>query len=51
MGDAAHGRHYRLITFDVYSALFDIAGSLVPAVLDGLESIADAARFVRVLRS
>ncbi|HET7634786.1 MAG TPA: haloacid dehalogenase type II [Burkholderiales bacterium] len=51
MGDAAHGRRYRLITFDVYSALFDIAGSLVPVVRDELESIADAAGFVRVWRS
>ncbi|HET8611084.1 MAG TPA: haloacid dehalogenase type II [Burkholderiales bacterium] len=51
MGDAAHGRRYRLITFDVYSALFDIEGSLVPVVRDRLESIAEAVGFVRMWRS
>ncbi len=40
----------RLVTFDVYTALFDYEGSLVPKVGEGLPS-ADAAAFVRAWRS
>ena len=38
---------YQLITFDVYSALFDIEGSLAPLVATALGREGDALRFVR----
>jgi 2-haloacid dehalogenase len=38
---------YRLITFDVYTALFDIEASLAPPVAAALGHDADALRFVR----
>jgi 2-haloacid dehalogenase len=41
---------YRLITFDVYTALFDIEGSLVPLVGQVLDPHADSLRFVRLWR-
>lgn len=41
---------YRLITFDVYTALFDIENSLTPLVQDNVPSATDALRFVRVWR-
>jgi 2-haloacid dehalogenase len=41
---------YRLITFDVYTALFDIEGSLVPLVGQVLDPQADSLSFVRLWR-
>jgi 2-haloacid dehalogenase len=41
---------YRLITFDVYTALFDIEGSLLPLVGQVLDPHADSLGFVRLWR-
>lgn len=41
---------YRLITFDVYTALFDIESSLTPLVVDKIQSAPDALSFVRAWR-
>lgn len=41
---------YRLITFDVYTALFDIEGSLVPLVGQVLDPHSDSLGFVRLWR-
>lgn len=51
MDNAAHGQRYRLITFDVYSALFDIEGSLIPVVRNELAAVSDATGFVRMWRT
>lgn len=42
--------HYRLITFDVYTALFDIENSLTPLVHESIHGLADALSFVRAWR-
>ena len=42
--------HYRLITFDVYTALFDIEGSLVPVIRPLLQKQVDAIELLRVWR-
>ena len=45
------GSHrYQLITFDVYTALFDIEGSLVPVIRPFLQKQTDAIELVRVWR-
>jgi 2-haloacid dehalogenase len=45
------GSHrYQLITFDVYTALFDIEGSLVPVVQELFKEDVDATEIVRVWR-
>jgi hypothetical protein len=41
-------KHYQLITFDVYTALFDIDSSLTPAVSEMLDL--DGLTFVRAWR-
>jgi 2-haloacid dehalogenase len=43
-------KRYRLITFDVYTALFDIESSLTPVVSAALGSDVDALSFVRAWR-
>ena len=46
-----YGSHqYQLITFDVYTALFDIEGSLVPVIRPLLQKQVDAIELVRVWR-
>ena len=42
--------HYQLITFDVYTALFDIESSLVPVVQKLLKEQVDAIELVRLWR-
>jgi 2-haloacid dehalogenase len=42
---------YQLITFDVYTALFDIQGSLMPRVATIVDAEADAAQLVRTWRT
>jgi 2-haloacid dehalogenase len=43
-------RRYDLLTFDVYTALFDVEGSLTPVVRDALGASADAREIVRAWR-
>lgn len=40
-------RQYRLITFDIYSALFDIESSLLPLLENALGSDIDPLGFLR----
>ena len=44
------GQRYKLVTFDVYTALFDIEASLTPPVTAALGSDADSLAFVRAWR-
>ena len=46
----AASHRYKLITFDVYTALFDIEGSLVPLVRQVFDPFADSLGFVRLWR-
>ena len=42
--------HYRLVTFDVYTALFDVEGSLTPLVRHAVANQADGLDIVRTWR-
>jgi 2-haloacid dehalogenase len=46
----ADSSQYQLITFDVYTALFDLEGSLIPLVGQVLPPSADSRGFVRLWR-